>query len=468
MADRAAVLCNVNSPPTKDGIHRSINILTEFDGILIPSLGIGAYLAEENAENAIFRDRVLQIGSKKIPINKSGNTVLNYRGTATTYKNYSAAAVIQSEIRLKNGDSPTIKDPEAFRDKYVFFGFSAPGLMDLRATPMDSMNPGVGIHATVLDNFLSQGYQKPLPFYLSLLLSLVFSVSAGFFVSAINKPLPAGLVIVCFLIAPFGFGFAAYQKGFWLPVTWIETSVLLSIILVLINTYITQGRQKRFIKNAFSQYLSPQVIEQIIRHPEKLSLGGERRDMTVFFSDIRDVTSISERLEPEAVARFLNRYLSAMTDIILDEGGTIDKYEGDAIMAFWNAPLKIGDHAERGVRAAVRCQQKIKEQADLFKQLTGVPVSIGIGINTGPAVVGNMGSKKRFDYTAIGDAVNLASRLESANKQFGTGILISEATWQQLPATFRATKLGKIQVKGREEPVTVFEPEIDTEPKSGD
>jgi adenylate cyclase len=222
--------------------------------------------------------------------------------------------------------------------------------------------------------------------------------------------------------------------------------------------YTTEGRQKRFIKDAFKHYLSPEVIEELIQHPEHLKLGGERRVLSMFFSDLQGFTSISERLEPEELTAVLNEYLSAMTDIIQEEHGTIDKYEGDAIIAFWNAPLNVSDHAVRVVRTALRCQAKLAEMRPAFKERIGKDMLMRIGVNTGPVVVGNMGSRSRFDYTMFGDAVNLASRLEGANKQFGTYTMISQFTLDLLDDSFALRELARIAVVGRQEPVTVYEP----------
>jgi adenylate cyclase len=213
-----------------------------------------------------------------------------------------------------------------------------------------------------------------------------------------------------------------------------------------------------FIKNAFKQYLSPAVIEELIQHPEHLKLGGERRMLSIFFSDLEGFTGISEVLDPEALTVLLNDYLSAMTDTIHEEGGTVDKYEGDAIIAFWNAPLQQSDHALRCVRAALRCQVRLAEMRPMFKERLGKDLKMRIGINSGPAVVGNMGSHTRFDYTMIGDAVNLAARLEGINKQFGTYTLISQSTMEQTDGAFPVRELSKVAVVGRKEPVVVYEP----------
>ena len=238
----------------------------------------------------------------------------------------------------------------------------------------------------------------------------------------------------------------------------LEAALLLTLPTSLSVYYATEGRKKRFIKSAFRQYLSPAVIEELISHPEKLSLGGERRTLSIFFSDLQGFTSISEGLSPEMLTTLLNEYLSAMTDIIHAEGGTVDKYEGDAIIAFWNAPLTVNGHAEHAVRAALRCQERLAQMRPDFHRRIGQELHMRIGINTGPAVVGNMGSRTRFDYTMYGDAVNLAARLEAVNKQFGTYTMISASTRELLGDGFPVRRLGRVAVVGRKTPVVVFEP----------
>ncbi len=222
--------------------------------------------------------------------------------------------------------------------------------------------------------------------------------------------------------------------------------------------YATEGRQKRFIKSAFKHYLSHTVIEQLIQHPERLKLGGERRCLSIFFSDLQGFTRISESLEPEELTALLNDYLTAMTDIIQEEAGTVDKYEGDAIIAFWNAPLEQPDHAVRAVRAALRCQEKLAKLRPRFHEQFGKNLFMRIGIHTGPVVVGNMGSHSRFDYTIIGDAANLASRLEGINKHFGTYTMISDTTLDLIGKAFATREIARVEVVGRKKPVRVFEP----------
>jgi adenylate cyclase len=316
----------------------------------------------------------------------------------------------------------------------------------------------VEIYATLLDNFLSGDFMRQLPtpvtVTLLIILSLICAVSVTYFKSVLGSV----IAIALFISFPVLLSFGAYQQGFWLPLVVQEIAIVVTIGLVLVINFATEGRQKRFIKNAFKHFLSPAVIEQLIVHPERLKLGGERRVLSIFFSDLQSFTSISENLEPEPLIELLNEYLTAMTDIIHEEGGTIDKYEGDAIIAFWNAPLEISDHAVKAVRAALRCQARLAEMRPAFRKRIGTDMHMRIGINTGSAVVGNLGSHTRFDYTVIGDAVNLAARLEGANKQFGTFTMISQSTYDLIQKNFKTRELARLTVVGRNEPVTVYEP----------
>jgi adenylate cyclase len=264
--------------------------------------------------------------------------------------------------------------------------------------------------------------------------------------------------VVFFVLVPLAAGFGMYRLGWWWPVMVQEVAVLLALGIGEIVNYSTEGKQKRFIKGAFKQYLSGEVIEQMLKNPDQLKLGGEKRELSIFFSDLQGFSAISEKLGPVALTALLNDYLTDMSDIIMEEGGTVDKYEGDAIIAFWNAPLTQADHAVRACQAALRCQRKLNERRPEFYERTGVQLFMRIGIHTGDVVVGNMGSHNRFNYTVLGDAANLASRLEGANKPFGTFFMVSEVTWSQARvAGFHAREIGSIMVVGRKAPVKVFE-----------
>jgi adenylate cyclase len=463
LASQAAVLCNVSLHPDPDGIFRKVDLVSIFNDKVLPSLGLGAFLAANPGATLELNRRHLKVGKRDIPIDADGHTILRYRGPSGTHRLYSAAAVLQSEIQIINGEEPNIRDPNAFKDKYVMFGFSAPGLYDLRPSPISGVYPGVEIYATLLDNFLSGDFMRQVPILVIVTLLFILSIICAVSVTYFKSVSGSVIAIAVFISMPVLLSFGAYQQGYWLPLVVQEITIVVTIGLVLVINFAAEGRQKRFIKNAFKHFLSPAVIEQLILHPERLKLGGERRVLSIFFSDLQSFTSISENLDPETLIELLNDYLSAMTDIIQEEGGTIDKYEGDAIIAFWNAPLEISDHAAKAVRAALRCQAKLTELRPAFRKRIGTDMHMRIGINTGSAVVGNLGSDTRFDYTVIGDAVNLAARLEGANKQFGTFTMISQSTYDLIPKRFKIRELARLTVVGRSEPITVYEPMVAAE-----
>ncbi len=468
LAANAAVLGNVQLKPDSDGIYRRVQLFSSFAGKTVPALGLGAWLAAGNrAEIIRAADRTLMVGEHEIPVDSRGNALLRYRGPSGTHRNFSAAAVLQSEIQFRMGAPMVIDDPAAFKDKYVFFGFSAPGLLDLRSAPVSGVYSGVEIHATLLDNFLSRDFIRHLPVSITIGAVLLLALLVGLVTTVLRSAVAITCNCAAGVMLPIGCGLVAYNAGFWLPIVVLETAAVLTIGLALLANYATEGRQKRFIKGAFRQYLSPAVIDQLISNPERLKLGGERKTLSIFFSDLQGFTSISEGLEPEELTALLNEYLTAMTDIVMEEGGTVDKYEGDAIIAFWNAPLDVEQHEMRTVRAALKCQAKLARMRPAIQKRIGKEMLMRIGINTGPAVVGNLGSHTRFDYTMLGDAVNLAARLEGANKQFGTFTMISEETCRNIGPDIPVRELARLAVVGRGEPVTVYEPMLPEEYAAG-
>jgi adenylate cyclase len=463
IAAAANILGDVKYNPDQDNVCRVAALFHVFDGRVLPSLALAAYLAAQPDTTLKIEPGWLTVGDRKIPIDKQGKAVINFRGPSGTHRTYNAAEIIQSELKIQNGEKPAV-DPADLRDAYVLFGFSAPGLFDLRPTPVAGIYPGVEIYATMLDNLLANDFFKPVPTASVLVITLLIAVLAGLATASVSGIARSTPVYVFFVAAPVVLCFYAYYEGWWLHLMVQETAVVFTLFSGLLIYYTTEGRQKIFIKNAFRQYLSHAVIEQLIQNPENLKLGGERRMLSIFFSDLEGFTGISEGLEPEALTALLNDYLTAMTDIIQEEeGGTVDKYEGDAIIALWNAPVLQEDHAQRCVRAALRCQMKLAEMRPMFRKRLGKDLRMRIGMNSGFAVVGNMGSHTRFDYTMIGDAVNLASRLEGINKQFGTYAIVSQSTMELMQGLFPVRELAKVAVVGRKEPVVVYEPMMQEE-----
>jgi adenylate cyclase len=393
-----------------------------------------------------------------VTIDGAGRAILRFRGASGTHKAYGAAGIIQSEMRLAEGATNPVVDPADLRDKYVFVGASAPGLMDLRPTPISRVYPGVEIHATALDNLLAGDFIRSFPIAASIVAAAVFSLLLALSAVFGRKAWHLGVALAAAFLLPLAAGFALYEAGWWFPVVPQTLAAALACAGGALYNYSTEGRQKAFIKQAFRQYLGPAVIDQILEDPSRLRLGGERRDLTIFFSDIEKFSSFSEKLDPTELTALLNEYLTEMGQVILGEGGYVDKYIGDAIVAFWNAPVGQEDHARRAVRTGLDCQRRLAARRAEWQERFGATVKMRVGLNTGAVVVGNMGSDARFNYTILGDAANLASRLEGANKAFGSYFMAADSTREAVGDGFVWRRLGRLLVVGRHTPVAVYEP----------
>jgi adenylate cyclase len=457
VATQATYLANVNDVPDSDAVFRRSALFNIFDGALVPTLGLAALLSSDPGTPLAIREGLFTAGEdRRVAIDGEGRAILRFRGPSGTHQALSAAAVIQSELRLQEGGEPPL-NPDALKDCHVLFGFSAPGLKDLRPTPVSGDYPGVEIHATLLDNLLEGDFLRDVPLGVVVAGTLLPAILAGWLVLISRKVWQTVAVLVVFLLVPLVRGFAAYKMGFWWPVVEPGTAMALTLVSTIVLNYATEGRQKRFIKSAFGQYLSGEVIERMMNDPSALKLGGEKKTLSLFFSDIEKFSSFSEILDPPRLTSLLNDFLSEMSDTIMDTGGTLDKYVGDAIVAFWNAPMDQDDHAVRACRAAVQCQKRLAARRDEWQKTYGAVVRMRIGLNTGDVVVGNLGSSRRFSYTVLGDAANLASRLEGANKAFGTYIMVAEATWKRAGEAVFGRELGALTVVGRKAPVRVYE-----------
>lgn len=450
IASSAKLIGNVNSLPDSDGTIRRARLFYSWKNYKIPTLGIASYFVGGNEDEALPEE-------------------LNLRFTKSIddYLPYSAGDILKAQADIRAGRESEL-NPEDFEDMYVFFGLYAPGLFDICQTPVSASYPGVGIHITLLDNILSGNRIVNTGFLINALIILICIILAGLpeIFSEKIKSRTASIIVnaVSFLVFVALYLFIAYylfRLGIAIPAASVLAGMVLSFVASLAVSYMVEGKQRRYLKNAFKQYLSPAVIEQLIADPSQLKLGGERKEISIFFSDLQGFTSISESLTPEALTELLNDYLSDMSKIILDSGGTIDKYEGDAIIAFWNAPARVEHHARSAVEAAWACQKKLEERrADFEKRAQGRPFKMRIGLNTGFAIVGNMGSVSRFDYTMLGDSVNLAARLEGLNKQFGSYTMCAEAAKKQAEESgtiLKFRELARAAVVGKSEPVVVYE-----------
>jgi len=445
LLEAAAGAGNVQFAPDGDGIYRRLPLVFRLKDMVLPSLPLAAVnflQGEQNLQN--------------IPFDGSGQMIVRYHGPRGTYRTYSLAAIINSWAQIEEGKTPQIPAQE-FSGKIVLVGTSAPGLYDLKSSPFSAVYPGTEILATAIDNLLRQEFIRIPSQVLLWGLTLILALFTGMGTSYIKRIWKIIVFFIFCLALPAGAASLAFVPGYWLDFVTPLLAIVLSFIGASLLNYSIEGRQRRFIKSVFRYYLSPDVIERIIKNPALLELGGEKREITSFFSDVAGFTTISEGLSPEELVSLLNAYLSEMTDIILSTGGTLDKYEGDAIIAFWNAPLDQPDHALRACRAALSCQRKLEELKPFFRQRFGHELSMRIGLNSGPGVVGNMGSRRRFDYTAMGDTVNLASRLEGACKQYNVPILVGNTTYELVKEGVLARAVDIIRVVGKKRPVRVYQ-----------
>ena len=473
LRNSAGIIGNVSGWPDSDHIFRRANLFSVFDNRAIPGLSSASLLVSGHGNSITYDSKTREIRWEDwtIPVDRYGRSILRFRGSLDRYHPYSAHHILMSKEAFETGTGDKLDlylPPEEFNGTYVFFGFYAQGLFDIASTPISSLYPGVGMHVTMLDNILQGDFirQSTLLFDTLLILIVVTLVSLLAFLLHRVPLVITGLVLILGGIICLGFGSYHFANQ-WTPLASPLIGALLAFFAATMYNYATEGSQKRFIKSAFSQYLSPLVIDQLVANPGLLNLGGEKREISIFFSDVQGFTTISEKFkdDPPKLTELLNDYLTFMTDTILESGGTIDKYEGDAIIAFWNAPLNYEDHAFRSINATLKCQLLLAERQDFFHEKFGVRLLTRVGLNTGYAVVGNMGSTKRFDYTMLGDAVNLAARLEGLNKQFGTYLMCTDETYTQAVNTgksrgenFYGRKLAQVAVVGKKEAVTVWEP----------
>lgn len=441
-----------------DGVSRRVPMLLEYqDGYYESfSLAIARAYLRLPAVAAVFADdggedysglEWLKLGNRRIPVDAWGTSLVPYRGTQGSFRYVSASDVLLG--RLKPGE---------LAGAIILVGTTAPGLMDLRASPVQSVYPGVEIHANLIAGILDQNIkQRPAYFLAVEVLSLLLIGLTLAFVLPLLSPLQSTLGVTVLLAAVSGANLAAWQAGMVLPIVAPLLLILLLYALDMVYGYFTESRIKKKITGLFGQYIPPELVDEMSRNPEGFSMEGENRDMTVLFSDIRNFTSISEKLDPKQLTELINAYLTPMTHIIHKQRGTIDKYIGDAVMAFWGAPLNDPDHARHALLAGLEMQQHLQGLMREF-EARGWPVfRIGVGINSGTMTVGNMGSEFRRAYTVMGDSVNLASRLESLTKQYGVGIIVGEATMNAVPeAVYR--ELDRVRVKGKLEPVAIYEP----------
>ena len=442
----------VSFVPEMDGVVRWVPTLMQHDEYMFPPLSL--QVAREAVQSPLavniyeFGVEKIALGEIPIPVKENGDILINYYGPALTFDHISATDVLTGKV-----------GQEELSGKIVLVGATAAGIHDIHTSPFGPLFPGVEIHANIMESILQNDYLMR-PEWLSILDLLLIAVSGLLLglVSQKYKAYGAATFLAFGMLGYLAFDFYLFtQKGLWVNTVYpIFTQLFVYSGLILYHFGFEQ-REKRFIKGAFSQYLAPTVVNQLVDNPDFLKLGGERREITAFFSDVAGFSSISEKLEPEKLVKLLNDYLTKMTDIILKYEGTVDKFEGDAIIAFFGAPLIFKDHALRSCLVSVEMQECLEIMRTDWRAQGEPELFMRIGVNTGPAVVGNMGSTTRLDYTMMGDSVNLAARLEGVNKQYKTYTMISESTYEQAKDGIEAREVDLIRVVGKREPVRIYE-----------
>jgi adenylate cyclase len=441
-----------NMMPDKDGVIRWIPGILKFRGALYAHMSLKALAAfTDSPLNVRVADHgvsSLQVGDISVPTDELGRIMINYRGGTKTFPHISATDIL-------NGQVPVTR----LKDKLVIIGVTAVGIYDLRVTPFDSVFPGVEVHANLIDSILSKDflYQPAWAAVFDIMAILVAGLLLGGFLPRL-KVIPGAMLAI---IVISGYIYICYYlfsvQGIVLNVVYPTVVTIFVYVSISAYRYLVEESHKRFIKDAFSTYLAPAVVEQLCESPDKLVLGGEKRDITAFFSDVEGFTSISEKLTPEALVDLLNEFLTEMTDIIFTQNGTVDKFEGDAIIAMFGAPISLDSHEEAACTACIEMQKRLAVLREKWQKEKNLTIRMRIGLCSGPAVVGNMGSKNRMDYTMMGDTVNTAARLEGVNKVYGTYTMISETTYDGVKDRFVARELDAINVVGKSVPVKVYQ-----------
>jgi len=454
----ARAVGSINMPSDLDGVVRDYQLVQqvgdEKDGQVrylanFPYYMLADLLGVPESEVRFEGSTLCLTDSFKIPLNRKGSFKINWLGTNEDIRMISFYKVLND-----------IVPAEYFKDKVVFIGASASGLEDIKTTPdADDRVPGVKIHAVAFLNMINQAFFtnfNSIWFYLVLLLiTFLISIALSNMEPMFGLLFLAGAMLLEILVAVV---FLFQQWGVMIPLGTLLGSTLLVSILTTTYSYFTEQKQKRQLKNAFGTYVSATVVNKILEDPKSLMLGGTKKVLSVLFSDIRGFTNYSEKMDPQLVVTILNRYLSAMSEPILSHEGTIDKFIGDAIFAIFGAPLEFSDHADEACEVALEMFHKLDEVNEWIVSNKFEPLKIGIGINTGEMTIGNIGSSKRFDYTAIGDAVNLGSRTEGLTKYFNVSVLVTEYTKDYCKSgqfLFRALPCTK--VAGKAETVGMFE-----------
>lgn len=441
-----------NMFPDRDGVVRWMPAVVDYQGEMYTPLSLMTLSAFKDVRPLVvvaeYGIEKIQFDDRVVPTDELGRIMINYRGDAKSFKHFPVTDILNDRV------------PEnELKGKAVIVGATAIGLYDMRVTPFTNVFPGVEIHANIVDSVL-RGEFLYHPAWAAVF-DILAIVLTGFLLGVILPRAGALLGLLTVSLLFFGHIFFCqylFSKQGWVLNLVYPLLVILSVYIgITVYKYLSESRQKRFIRSAFSTYLAPTVVQQLIDSPENLELGGEEREITAFFSDVQGFTSISEKLTPQELVELLNEFLTEMTNIILKHEGTVDKFEGDAIIAFYGAPNALENQAETACLTCVDMQKRLGELREKWHREGKPELKMRIGMSTGPAVVGNMGSRNRMDYTMMGDTVNTAARLEGVNKIYGIYTLVCETTFKKARQRVWGREIDAINVVGKAQPVAVYQ-----------
>ncbi len=451
-----------NASLDSDNVVRRIPLLLRYKDSTLMNAAFAAAWDISGQPDIAIAPNAVRLGAMHIPTQPDRSAYLWwYRRKnrhVSPFRAVPAYMVLKAQAEVASGTEPSLP-PETFKDKIVYFGSTATALFDSKATPLSHGVPGVRVQATALANLLRGDVVRRVKRNTTLWLLALLCLATGLATHGTRHTM-SGFVLTLVLLVALTIGSRALLAGrhLFIELVPLASGVGLTFVAATLINYVTERRHSKLVRHIFEHYLDRGVVRSLINNPDRVKLGGERRTVTVLFSDVADFTNTSEKLEPEQLVAFMNLYLNAMTAIIIEEGGFVDKFVGDEIIAIFGAPNDLPDHAARACRAVVRMQAKVEELQPQFRELgCANEIFFRAGLSSGELVVGNMGSEQRMNYTAMGDVMNLGARLESANKQYDTCVLVSDATATSAGSDYTFRPLDRVRVKGKEQAVPISE-----------
>ena len=458
LSHQALAMGHINMVADRDGVLRWEMMAIEYNGQFFPSLALQAariYLGLPMEEMSLIAAEGVRLGNEVIPTDFWNRMLIHYYGPIKTFPHISIVDLMENRV-----------DPSAVKDKIALIGATAIGIYDLRVTPASPAMPGVEKHANVIASILHKNYLQKTKTITNILIIFLTGILLTFFMIRVKAILGAILSFALISLIYFIGYTIFFKKGLWIDMSYSSISILSIFFITTTYRYATEERYAKRIRSMFSSYVTEKIVNELIKNPNLAKLGGERREITVLFSDIRGFTTFSEKNAPEEVVAMLNEYLGEMTQVIFQWDGTLDKFVGDEIVAFWGAPLPQKNHAELAVKCSLHMIKRLKELQQKWQAEGKTPLDSGVGLNTGEVIVGNIGAEgKKMDYTVIGDHVNLGARVEGLTRKYNTHILITEFTLEKIREAvlkgdlykLNVKGLEKVIVKGKEKPVTVYE-----------